>query len=204
MRSILFIPMLAAIAACSSTTNVTQHVGSEARKGTYIIALTEFQKVRRMFEDRLAADMAERGLTAYTSYNDLPDTRNSTREEALAAARARNALFVLAVEDVVPGQDTQVQAEGRITRERKTLQEFFEQNKPADQEYDPDKTVFVEVSAFQIRDTDTILVWSGTTWSFRADGQGGAIGDISSTIADAIDTERNRYIERYGSTPGDG
>lgn len=203
MRKLILILVMTACAACSSTTTVTKHIGPDAPRGTYILALTSDAEVRRMFEDRLAADMAERGLTAFTSYPDLPDPRNTSRDQVLAAARARNALFVLAVEEVIPGTERVVKDAGRITPEHPTLRQFLENNQPTGVDHDPKSTVFVEVSAFQIREDQAVLVWSGTTWSFQADGKGGAIDDISTTIADAINTERQRYLERYGRGPGE-
>lgn len=201
MRHIIIALLLAASVACTSTTTVTKHIGPNAPRGTFIFTLTADNEVRQMFEDRLVADMQERGLTAFASYADLPDALGASRDSVLAAAKARNALFILAVEEVPEGAEGRVAGEGRITRAHPTLQDFFNKNPPPEQEYAAKSAVWVEVSAFQIRETQAVLVWSGAAWSFQADGQGGAIPGISATIADAIATERQRYIERYGSAP---
>lgn len=157
-------------------------------QGAYILVHSTDQELRTLFEDRLVADLQALDIKAYASYPDIPNARDSNRENLLGAAKARKAMFVLVVEEVKHGETGLVRSlnPGRITHEHPTLKEFYEHTKPADHAHDDKTQVFVEVSAFLIQGEYAKLVWSGTTWSFSADGQAGRIQDMSATIANAI------------------
>lgn len=164
-------------------------------RGAYALGYTSDLGVRTMFEDQLVTDLAARDMRAWPSYPDLPDVTAMSRDGVLAAARDKKAMFIVVAEAVAPGDTGVVPEDGRITHDHPDLQDFYEHSKSLVQDYDPDRTVLVEVSAFLIEDDGARLVWSGTTWSFGADGQGGAIPDISATIADAIAQARDRFLE---------
>ncbi|MCZ6710645.1 MAG: hypothetical protein O7B25_09800, partial [Gammaproteobacteria bacterium] len=51
--------------------------------------------------------------------------------------------------------------------------------------------VFAEVNLFILDGEAANLYWSGTTWSFHADGEGTAIRGISETIADQLQQVRD-------------
>ncbi len=161
-------------------------------QGAYVLVYSTDNELRMLFEDRLVADLGDRDIVAFASYPDLPDAGATTRESLLSAANARKAMFVLVAEEVKHGDSGVVPGDRRITHEHPTLRDFYSHSKPADHEHDDDEQVFVEVSAFLIQGDFAKLVWSGTTWSFQADGQAGRIAGISETIANAIDAARRK------------
>ncbi|MDX1556076.1 MAG: hypothetical protein R3212_08625 [Xanthomonadales bacterium] len=188
---------MALVAGCAQspksgvTTEVTV-LDYRNANGAYVLVYSTDHELRSMFEDRLVADLAARDMLAFASYPDLPDASATTRETLLAAAKARKAMFVLVAEEVEHGQSGVVRSDRRITHEHPTLKDFYAHTKPADHEHDDDAQVFVEVSAFLIQGDFAKLVWSGTTWSFQADGQAGRIAEISAMIANAIDDARRK------------
>lgn len=166
------------------------------RAGAYVLVYSGDAAVRTLFENRLVADLAARDIKGFPSHRDLPDVRATSRDSVLAAANAHKALFVLVVEEIPPGQVGAVRNPKRITHEHPTLRDFYEHTRPPGQEYDAAAQVFVEVNAFLIQEQAARLVWSGTTWSFQADGQGGRIEGVSATIAEAIDRARRQYLNQ--------
>ena len=164
-------------------------------KGAYVIAYTADQDVRKAFEDQLVADLATRDITAWPSYPNIPDATKTTRDVVLTAANAKKAMFVILAEQVPPGKKAVSQGQGRITHEHPDLQDFYEHSKPPGDQFDPDKQVFVEVTAYLIQGNRAKSFWSGTTWAFNADGEGSAIKSISTTIADAILKARQQFLQ---------
>jgi len=164
-------------------------------KGAYILAYSADQDVRKAFEDQLVVDLAARDITAWPSYPNIPDATKTTRDAVLAAANAKKAMFVILAEEVPPGKQAVSQGQGRITHDHPDLQEFYEHSKPPGTQYDADKQVFVEVTAYLIQGNRAKSFWSGTTWAFNADGEGSAIKSISTTIADAIVKARKQFLQ---------
>lgn len=164
--------------------------------GAYILAYTADVDLRTRFEDQLVADLAARDIQAWPSYPDIPQATATTREDVLSAANARQAMFVILAERVPPdGQaEAQTRRPERITHEHPDLREFYEHTRPAEAPADTDKEVWVEVSAYLIQGDRAKLFWTGTSWSFAADGEGGAIADISTTIANAIARARAQFL----------
>ena len=155
-------------------------------EGAYIIGFTAHDDLRRMFEDQLVADLAARSIKAFPSYPDQPDIAAMTRENVIEAAHGHSAMFVLVAEQVVRGETGVVGDPQRMSHQHPGLAEFYEHSKPPEGEYDASSEVFVEVTVFLLQGDDAKSVWAGTTWSFQADGQGGAIPGISETIAREI------------------
>lgn len=165
-------------------------------RGAYILGYSADRDIRTRFEDQLVADLAARDIQAWPSHPDIPDATATDRKTVLAAANAKQAMFVVLAEQVPPGAQAVSQASRpeRITHEHPDLEEFYKHTRADTRDYDPSQEVFVEVSAYLIQDDRTKLFWSGTTWSFAADGEGTAIRDISTTIADAIAKARERFL----------
>lgn len=165
-------------------------------QGAYILGYSADRDIRTRFEDQLVADLAARDIQAWPSYPDIPDATATDRETVLAAANARQAMFVVLAEQVPPGEQavSQTKRPERITHEHPDLKEFYEHTREDAGNYDPSQEVFVEVSAYLVQDDRAKLFWSGTTWSFEADGEGTAIRDISTTIADAIARAREQFL----------
>lgn len=197
MKLLLVLPvfLVALTAGCADqpTSDVTVMDYRNA-EGAYVLVYSTDQEFRTLFEDRLVADLAEREFVAFASYPDLPDALDTGRVELLSAANARKAMFVLVVEEVKHGEAGIARSTnpGRISHEHPTLRDFYEHTRPANHEHDDDDQVFVEVSGFLIQGDYAKLIWSGTTWSFRADDQEGRISDLSATIAQAIDDARRK------------
>ena len=189
--SLVLIAFIAVACAAPPKQEVTV-IDYRNTSGAYILVYSTDEELRTLFEDRLVTDLEDRELKAYPSYPDIPDVATSNREILIGAANAKKAMYVLVVEEVRQGETGVVPGDNRITHEQATLQDFYKHTQPAEQEHDDDDQVFVEVSAFLIQGDFAKLVWSGTTWSIQADGQGDKIAGISATIADAIITARRR------------
>lgn len=164
--------------------------------GAYVLGYSADAEVRKLFEDQLVADLHAREINAWPSHPDIPDATQTTRDSVIAAANNKKAMFIVLAEQVPAGEQAVAQSKGgpRITHEHPTLQDFYQNTRPPSQDYAADGQVYVEVSAYLIQEDMAKLFWSGTTWSFSADGKGGAIQDISTTIADAIVSARDRYL----------
>ena len=122
-------------------------------------------------------------MIAYVSHTDLPDIRATTRKSVLAAANAKRTVAVVVI--------NQVAADGRgvikgVPPKHLDFEAFYNYTKSVEQNYDPGQEVFAEVNAFLIDGEKARLVWSGTTWSFQADGAGSAIRGISETVANEL------------------
>lgn len=190
--------LLAVACASQSTTEVTVMDFRKA-SGAYVLVYSTDESLRNRFEDQLVADLATREIKAYPSYPDLPDVRASNRENLLAAAKVRKAMFILVVEEVPHGERGVVRSSReRITHEHPTLHDFYEHTRPADHEHDDDSQIFVEVSAFLIQGDYAKLFWSGTTWEVKTEGGEDRIAGLSATIADAIEEARRQYLNRDG------
>ena len=187
-------PLLLAAACAQPPKSDVTVLDYRDAEGAYVLVYSTDDELRTMFEDRLVADFAARDMLAIPSYPDLPDVKASNRERLLGAAKARKAMFVLIVEEVKHGEHgvTRTTNPARITHEHPSLQEFYAHTNPADHEHDEDTDVFVEVSGFVIQGDYAKLIWSGTTWSFAADGEEGRISELSVTIANAIDQARRK------------
>lgn len=164
--------------------------------GAYILAYTEDLDIRTRFEDQLVADLAARDIKAWPSHPDIQEATATTREDVLSAANARQAMFVILAERVPPhGQAVaQTKRPERISHEHPDLREFYEHTRPDEAPVDADEEVWVEVSAYLVQGDRAKLFWTGTSWSFAADGEGGAIADISTTIANAIVRARAQFL----------
>jgi hypothetical protein len=73
------------------------------------------------------------------------------------------------------------------------LSAFYEYAKAVEESYVPGREVFAEVNLFVIDGAGAQLAWSETTWSFDADGAGGAIRGISESVADQLQKVRKAY-----------
>lgn len=198
LRFTLSTILLALCAGCASSTTDDDVMILDFRNtgGAYILAYTADADIRTRFEDQLVADLAARDIKAWPSYPDIPEATATSRENVLAAANAKHAMFVILAERVPPdGQAVaQTKRPERITHEHPDLREFYEHTRPAEEPVDAEEEVWVEVSAYLIQGDRAELYWTGTSWSFAADDEGGAISDISTTIANAIARARAQFL----------
>ena len=189
---LLLASMLALIACAAPPKQEVTVMDFRDARGAYILVYSTDSEFRRMFEDQLVKDLAARDIVAFPSHPDLPDVNATNRENLIGAARNKKAMFILVAEEVKHGQKGVVPEGGRITHEHPTLRDFYAHTRPADHEHDPGTQVFVEVSGFLIQGEFAKLIWSGTTWSLRADNQYGRVTELSATIANAIEDARRK------------
>ena len=196
MSKLIFVlGLLAAVCGCVAKTDVVTYDLTQ-RSGLYVLGYTTDENIRRAIEDQLVADIQSRDMQAYPSYVELPVLLETTREGLLAAANAKNALSVLVVNQVMPGKDGVIQNPLRVTPEHPDLASFYEYTKSVERNFNPRSEVFAEVNAFLIQGDTARLIWSGTTWSFDADGKGGAISGMSGNIATELSEIRDALQRR--------
>lgn len=179
------------LCACTTAPDVIR-TDFTKNKGVYIVGFTPDPAIRRQMEDQLTADLQARNIVAHPSYGDLPDISTTTRDSILRAANAKQTVAVLVINQVVADADGSIDNPVRTSPEHLNLQAFYDYSKSVQESYDSQQAVFAEVNAFLIDGENTRLFWSGTTWSFQADGAGGAIRGISETIANEIEKIRDQ------------
>jgi hypothetical protein len=172
---------------CTSRTEVFKTDLTE-QAGVYVVGYTGNPTVRTAIEDQLVGDLEARGMTAWPSHADLPDLAGRTAPDVVSAAEQHAAIGVILVNQVAAdASDSVVENPKRITPLHPDLQTFFTQSREEmTDNHQPDQYVFAEVNLFLLDGQATRLYWSGTTWSFVADGQGTALRGISETIADQL------------------
>ncbi|MEM1436834.1 MAG: hypothetical protein AAGG11_22490 [Pseudomonadota bacterium] len=185
----------ALLVGCATRTEVTTYDFS-SRAGLYVLGYTTQEELRRAVEDRLVADIKARDMVAFASYVDLPVLEQTSRSSLLAAANEKQAIAILVVNQVTPGEDGVIDNPARITPEHPDLAAFYEYSKTVQRDYEPGSEVLAEVNAFLLQEDGARLIWSGTTWSFDADGQGSAISGISDNIANELSQMRDTLRAR--------
>jgi hypothetical protein len=141
-------------------------------------------------EDQLVADLAERNIVAHKSYRQLPDLRDITGKALVAAARGERAAALVLLSPVAADENKRLDSPLRRSPEADP-EAFYEYTRWAEANIDPSGPVFAEVNAFAIIGNEPVLAWSGTAWSFEADGAGGAVREISQEVADELVKIRN-------------
>ncbi len=190
----LFVGMISLFAACTSKPDVVSYDFAN-RSGVYVLGYTTNEGIRRAIENQLVEDIRGRDMTAFASYVDLPVIAGTTRDSVLDAANKHNMLAVLVVNQVEAGEDGVIDNPLRVTPEHPDLNAFYEYTRSVERNFDPGKVVFAEVNAFLIEGERGRLVWSGTTWSFNADGKGGAISGMSDNVAAELSEIRDALLK---------
>jgi hypothetical protein len=193
MKQISTLVLVVLLSACTTKTDVTSYDLTQ-RAGIYILGYTTDEGIRRLIENQLVADVRSREMVAFASHLDLPNLPATTRDSLLAAADAKQAMVVLVVNQVVPGESGVIENPLRVTPDHPDLTTFYEYTKSVERSFDPNREVFAEVNAFLIEGSGTQLIWSGTTWSFDADGEGGAIRGMSTNIAEELGELRDALL----------
>lgn len=174
------------------TTTVTADFRKQ--EGVYIVAYTDDRAIRTKMEDELVKDLTRRGMIAHPSHNDIDNITNSTRQEVIDNVKTKKLLAILVINQVArDGSNSIVDNSRRISPTHPTLQAFYEHTKLAATGYPENQEVFTEVNLFILDRGEAKHYWSGTTWSFRADGKGTAIRDISDLIAKQLAQLRRKY-----------
>ena len=146
-------------------------------------------------EQQLVGDLNAHNMIAVASSQDIEDVTAIQPDSVKAHATRRNLLAVLVINEVAAdGSGSIVKNPRRISPTHPTLNEFYLYSKQkVAKNYSEDREVFAEVNLFVLDDEEAQLVWSGTTWSFRADNKGNAVRDISDTVAKQLAILRDRY-----------
>ena len=195
MRLMLLGLSVVMLAGCAAKTTVIRADFTKGA-GVYVVGYTPDPEIRTGIEEQLVADLRAREMIAYPSHVDIPDIAASSRKELIASANERSVIGVIVINQVAAdASDIIVQDPQRVSPTHPDLQAFYAYSKDRKQTFDPDRRVFAEVNLFILDGDIANLFWSGTTWSFSADGQGTAIRGISETIADQLrqvrDTSRS-------------
>jgi hypothetical protein len=191
--------ILLAVGGCAPQQQVTR-IDLTQRQGVYVVAHVEHEIIRAGMERRLREDLAAWGMRAYASVDDFDDVTSTTAERVFTAADRRRAVAVL-VPDLVNRDGTGgiVDDPRRISPAHPDLRALYEYSRSQGRAYDPNREAIVEANLFNLEGGE--LFWSGTAWSFEADGSGAAIRELSSQIAAALAEARAHLL---GSGSGSG
>jgi hypothetical protein len=190
MRWILLGLGVIALSACTTQPTVIRADFTKAA-GVYVVGYALDPAIRTGIEEQLVADLRARQMIAFPSHVDIPDITASNRSELIASANARQVISVIVINPVAAdASDSIVEDPNRVSPTHPDLQAFYAYSKSQQQTFDPSQRVFAEVNLFILDGEAANLYWSGTTWSFHADGEGTAIRGISETIADQLQQVR--------------
>lgn len=190
MRAPVFCLLLIMV-GCSSPTVIQTDLTRQ--KGVYIVGYSPDAAVRRQFEDQLQADLGAFDMVGYASYRDIDDITRTEPQEVIRAAIERSAAAIVVINQV---SNSVVADPQRIRPNHPTVTEFFDAARDyIGTEYPPSEEVVAEVNGFLVSNDEARLVWSGASMSFRGDGRGGAIKDISEAIAKGLSEARREMLE---------
>jgi hypothetical protein len=177
---------------CASHTDVFS-TDLTKQAGVYVVGYTTDAAARTALEDQLVTDLESREMVAWPSHADLATLETRDAADVIAAADRHDAAAVILINQVAAdASDSLVKDPQRITPLHPDLRTFFQESR--DEMVDNHaaaQPVFAEVNLFLIDGKATRLYWSGTTWSFHADGQGTAVRGISEVIADQLRDARD-------------
>jgi len=194
------------LGACAAKTEVfTTDLTRQA--GLYVVGYTTNDALRHAMEDRLVADLSRQDIRAYPSYRDIADLADTSAADVVAAAGRKQAVGVILVNQATADASASpVQNPARVTPLHPDIQSFYAQSR--DEMVDDTsgtQTAFAEVNLFLLDGSTSKLAWSGTTWSFRADGKGTAVSEISQNIAEQIGEARDAFVpsRAFAKPPSD-
>lgn len=195
VRSVYFssvLVVLACAAGCVSQAPV-RRIDLTERQGLYVVAYVEDAAVRGDIERQLVADLIDQGIRAYPSAEDFEHITSTTAERVFTAADRRRAVAVLVLDPVNrDGTGSIVADPRRISPAHPDLQALYDYSRSNRQAYDPTKEAVVEANLFTMDGGE--LFWSGTAWSFAADGTGAALRELSGQISEQIAEARARLL----------
>jgi hypothetical protein len=183
-----------ALSACASKTEVFT-TDLTRQQGLYVVGYTTDAAIRSAMEDQLVADLTARGFTAFPSHADIADLGGSSAEQVVRAAHRKGALGVVLINQAVAeSSESPVRNPQRVTPLHPDIGSFYLQSR-AEMVDEPanGQPIFAEVNLFLLDGAATRLFWSGTTWTFNADGRGGAIRGISETVATQMREAREEF-----------
>lgn len=116
-RIIVFGIVALLVAACSSTTMSGSWSDPEFKnqvKNVYIIGIAKNQTTRRVFEDAFSGHLGTKGVRTVSSYKDLPNSEEATREDIIKGMTDEGCDSVLLTKLVGQRQET-VTTPGRVS-----------------------------------------------------------------------------------------
>jgi hypothetical protein len=199
LRCLCLSACIGLLSACAGQTQVFS-TDLTTQSGVYILGYTTNSAIRIAMEDQLVADLARQDMLAWASHNDLPDLQRITPPDVVAAANGKQAIGVVLINQVAAdASDSVLSNPDRVTPLHPDLQAFFQEaHAEMEDNVEPGTPVFAEVNLFLVDGAATRLYWSGTTWSFHADGNGTAIREISATIATQMRNARREFARSGG------
>jgi hypothetical protein len=196
---LVFLSIALAGAACVSEQPV-RRIDLTERQGLYVVAYVADASIRADIEQQLVADLRARRMRAYPSSDDFEDITSTTAEGVFTAANRRRVVAVLVLDPVNrDGTGSVVANPQRISPTHPDLRALYDYSRDHRRAYDPNQEAIVEANLFAMDNGE--LFWSGTAWSFAADGSGTALRELSGQITDAIAAARARLLGS-GSGPG--
>ncbi len=200
LRDALVLMVLACCGGCASQPQV-KSIDLTEREGIYVLAYVEDESARAHIERQVVDDLTARGMRAYPSVDDFDDIASTTAERVFTAADRRRAVAVLVLDPVNRNNTGSVVGNPRrISPTQPNLQALYDYSRSRMQTYDPTKEAIVEANLFVADGGE--LFWSGTAWSFAADGSGTALRELSGQITDALADARARLLDS-GSGPSE-
>ena len=171
------------VQACT-TERTVRRIDLTQQSGIYVVGYTDDNDRRRTFENRLANKLRQQDFTAFASIDDIDNIVDSTPAMIVDQAISHKAVAVLMVKPVnAAGNLTQA---ATMPAKYKILQDFYEESKNQVGDYDPAREAVFEVYAFILSSDQPKLVWSGTTWTFVADGMGAGIESITEILTEEL------------------
>lgn len=184
--------ILIMLSGCAGTTNVIK-TDLTVQRGIYIVGFIERDDIRQQLENRIVNDLVNYEMIGIPSYLDIEEIKSTPITQLVTAANSHNVAAVLIVNRVSrDGSGSIISSDRKIAPINPDLQQYYESTKDELDVYGRDEAVFAEVNAFFIDGKKTRRFWTGTTWSFNIDNQGGAIEGISATIAAELAKARDQ------------
>ena len=179
----LLLAILSVLLGCT-TTRTVRSVDLTRQSGIYVVGYTHDLERRGQFERQLVGRLIEQQFKAYASIDDIPDIAASTPQQLITQAREHQAVAVLMIK---PVNSTEIQAHAQsMPSKYQILQDLYDESKAQIEHYDPNQEAVFEVYGFILNSKEPQLFWSGTTWTFVADGMGSGINSITTILTEEL------------------
>jgi len=173
------------LTACAGPTQVIDTDLTRV-SGVYVIAYVDRPDLRERVERGFVHSLEQQGVRAVPSGPDLPDIKQASPAEILAAANRHRVAAVLIVNRLDPDGANSLVPEGpQISPRHPDLRAYLQRTRQEADDYADQDPVFVEANAFLVDGNKSRRVWSGTSWTLLA-GETDAIASVGDTIAEAL------------------
>lgn len=187
------------VSACASTNLVDVWV-DEARTGTpieklLVVAVSQQDRDRRIFEDRMVSEIRSRGRSATASYSIVPTGSEEVGQDGISKAAREGAFDAVLVSRYagseertvyVPGRTrTEVRGDGRGYRH---IDDFYWRSWETVHEPGFEETfttVLLETNVYSVDDGS--LIWSARSETFNPESTSALIEELSRQIASSLE-----------------